>query len=219
MNRPDQPAGGAFLRRRGVLRSAGRGVSLVEVVVSAALLAAIAMSILAALSYAAQVTRLNGYAISAKNIAQGFFERMQIDDFDNVCAEKYPNIEYDSDPPVWLDQGLGIKCQVHFRFTGFGALTDASAQNLTEANVGWEQDEWNGNTVFLTSGQGAGQYGVIDFSTPNTLHLAEPLDVAPKKGTTYMINNGKTVQITVSYSFRGKTHSQTVSSLIINYRE
>lgn len=206
------------MRRQGSLRSGGRGFSLVEVMVAAALLAAIAMSILATMTYASQVTRLNGYAITAKNIAQGFFERMQIDNFENVSAENYPDIEYDSNPPVWLDQALGIRCQVRFRFTGFGEITNASANNLTDNNMGWEKDEWNGNTVFLTEGQGAGQFAEIDFNTPNTLHLVGSLEIAPKKGTKYMINNGKTVQITVSYVFRGKTYSQAISSLIIDRR-
>lgn len=195
------------------------GTTLVEMVVSAFLLAIISLSLIGTLIFASSMTRLNGHAVVARNVTQSFIERMQMDDFDHIDATTYPDIDYNANPPVWLDHALGITCRVQFVFKGFGTLEDSSANNLTDATAAWAQDEWAGDTVFLTSGIGAGQYALIDSSTPNTLHLPESLDVAPRKGTQYLINNGKTVQITVSWRYRNKTYSQTSNALIINYRQ
>jgi hypothetical protein len=33
-----------------------------------------------------------------------------------------------------------------------------------------------------------------------------------------MINNGKTIEITTTWQYRGKEYSQTIESLVVNYR-
>ncbi|MCL5271534.1 MAG: type II secretion system GspH family protein [bacterium] len=199
-------------------RSGRAGFTLVEVLIAIGLLLIMAVSLMATLTLASRYTRLNSNAIAAKNIAQSYFERMAIDDFKNVDADHYPNIDYDAEPPVWLDHALDIRCKVEFSFSGFGELTDASASNLTDNNILWTTGQWNSDTVFLVAGAGAGQHATIDNNTPNTLHLVDSLSVAPKKGTKYMINYGKTVRITTYWQYMGKEYSQTIESLVPNYR-
>lgn len=208
----------SLISRKLITDRSSAGFTLVEVMVAAVLLVILAVAMLTTMTVASQMTRLNCNAIAAKNIAQGYFERMAIDDFADVGPTLYPDIDYDSNPPVWLDQALNIRCKVTFKFKGFGTLENSSANNLTDAKADWDKDEWSGDTVFLISGTGAGQFAIIDFNTPNTLHLAGSLAVAPKKGTKYLINHGKTVEITTTWLYLGKQHTQMIESLIINYR-
>ena len=58
----------------------------------------------------------------------------------------------------------------------------------------------------------------VAFNTPNTLHLEEALTYAPHQSTRYMINNGKTVEVTTSWTYRGREYRQTVESLVVNGR-
>lgn len=192
-----------------------RAFSLVEVLVAMTLLLLISSSVITALIFASRLTRLSSNAIAAKNIAQGFFEKMAIDDFKNVGPTNYPNIDYDSNPPFWLDRAAGINCQIQFQFSGFGTVTNGSANNITDNAAGWEKDQWVGDTLCIVSGPGMGQTAVITGNTPNTIHHTD-LDTAPKKGAKYLINNGKTVQITTTWKYMGKEYSQTIRSLIVN---
>ncbi|MCE5231156.1 prepilin-type N-terminal cleavage/methylation domain-containing protein [bacterium] len=192
-----------------------KAFSLVEVLVALTLLTFMAFTVIAGLQFSARLSRLNANATVAKNIAQGYLERMMIDDFDHVDATHYPDIGFDHDPPVYIDQALDIRCQVTFQFKGAGTLTNASANNLTDNNIHWTAHEWDGDTVFLVAGDGAGQMGQIDNNTVNTLHLAESLTYPPSKGTQYLINNGKTVEITTTWRYLGKDYQQTVETLIV----
>lgn len=195
-----------------------RGFSLVEVVVACFILSIIALSVIGGLQYASHTARLNTNAMVAKNIAQGYLERMMIDDFDRVDAAHYPDIDENSQPPVYIDQKLNIRCKVSFAFSGFGTLTNASVNNLTDNNIHWPPDAWNGDTVFLVSGDGAGQSAQINNNTVNTLHLVGTLAYKPSNGTGYLINNGKTVEVTTTWTYRGREYRQTLESLIVNTR-
>jgi len=188
---------------------------LVEVLVAMALLLLMSGSVISAFIFASRLTRLSSNAIAAKNIAQGFFEKMAIDEFKNVGPTNYPDIAYSSNPPLWLDRADDIRCKVHFSFSGFGTVTNGSANNITDNAAGWEIDQWVGDTLCIVSGPGMGQTAVITSNTPNTIHHTD-LDTAPKKGAKYLINNGKTVQITTTWEYMGKEYSQTIRSLIVN---
>lgn len=192
-----------------------RAFSLIEVVIACFLLAIIALAAVGGLQFSSRMARINTNALAAKNIAQGYLERMMIDSIDHLDAAHYPDITFDSDPPVYIDEALNIRCQVTFNFKGSGTLTNSSANNLTDNNIHWIADEWDGDTVFLIAGDGAGQMAEIDNNTVNTLHLAAPLTYPPSKGTTYLINNGVTVEITTTWFYLGKQYTQTIESLII----
>jgi len=182
------------------------------------LLVLISVSIITSLTYSYRITRINTNAIAAKNIAQGFFEKMAIDTFANVGSQHYPNIAYDNDPPVWLDEAMNMSCRVEFAFKGFGTTEGGSLSSLIDNDTNWETNEWAGDTVYLVEGKGIGNFAPIISNSINTLHLGDTLAVSPDTTTKYMINNGKTVEITTTWEYYGKSYSQTIESLIVNYR-
>lgn len=194
------------------------GFSLLEVIISMTLLVLISVSIINSLMFSYRITRINTNAIAAKNIAQGFFEKMAIDTFANVGPQHYPNINYDNDPPVWLDEAMNMSCRVEFAFKGFGTTEGSSLSSLIDNDTNWETNEWAGDTVYLVEGKGLGQFAPIISNSVNTLHLGDTLAASPDTTTKYMINNGKTVEITTTWEYYGKSYSQTIESLIVNYR-
>ncbi len=194
------------------------GFSLLEVVISITLLVLISVSIITSLMYSYRITRINTNAIAAKNIAQGFFEKMAIDTFANVGTVHYPNINYDNDPPVWLDEAMNMSCRVEFAFKGFGTTEAGSLTSLVDNDTNWETNEWAGDTVYLVAGKGISSFAPIISNSVHTLHLGDTLAVAPDTTTKYMINNGKTVEITTTWEYCGKSYSQTIESLTVNYR-
>lgn len=218
-----------------------RGVTLIEIVISMVLLTLLAVTIISSVIFTSRGARLNTNAIAAKNIAQGYFERMAGDEFSNVCppddgAVYEPNVEgpggpddrvasagyidipVDADDPVWLDRALEIPCAVTFEFKGFGIATGGTTGALTDSRAEWEADEWAGDTLYLVDGSGAGQFADIASNTDDTLTLDGAFSVAPDTTTRYMINNGKTVEITTTWFYQGEAFTQTIESLIINYQ-
>lgn len=195
------------------------GFSLAELIVAIGLLASLALTVGSAMAYASRTARLNGHAITAKNIAQSFLERMLVDDYENIGPAGYPDIDFGADPSVWLDHAPAIPCKIEFEFKGFGRLLEnSSVNNLTDANALWERDEWAGDLVYLLEGPGAGQFVKVRGNTANTLHLDSRLKVKPGKGTKYMISHGKTVKVTATWKYLGQEHSQSVESLIVDFR-
>ena len=76
-----------------------RGFSLIEVMIAIAILAIMIFSMISSMVFSARATRFNTNSIAAKNVAQGYFERMAIDTFANVGSAQYPDVDYDSNPP------------------------------------------------------------------------------------------------------------------------
>ena len=196
--------------------TSSRGLTLVEVLVASALLTVLSLAIISSVILAATMTQINKNATVARNIAQSYVEQMYADEFDDVIADNYPDINEDSETIIWIDQYQGIRCYIDFEFSGFGTIENSSKKNLTDAKAHWKHDQWAGDTVFLVEGEGAGQFGIIEFNTPNTLHLEESLEYRPRKGTKYMINSGKTVEFTVTWKYRGKEYGYSSDALIIN---
>lgn len=195
------------------------GFTLVELVVSTLMMLLLSVSILAAVTHSTQAARINANSIAAKNIAQGYLERMAIDDFANVGPDKYKTIDYTATPPVYLDRALGIKCKVEFFFDGFGTINNNSNSTIVDdAKPHWAKDQWVGDTVFIIDGPARGLFATIKSSGPNQLHLEPSLAVHPEKDSHYIINNGKRVRVTTTWAYRGRTYSQWVETMIVNYR-
>jgi prepilin-type N-terminal cleavage/methylation domain-containing protein len=201
------------------------GFTLVEIMIAALLLGVITLTVMSSTTFASSVARVNSNAVAAKNIAQGFFERMAIDTFADVGANLYPDIPYPAEPydpddpnAVWLDRAQLIPCRIDFAFKGFGVLESGAASVLTDDQADWENDEWAGDTVFIVSGPGAGQFAGIAANSQHSLTLASALAFAPGAGSRFMINNGKTVEITTTWEYRGRQYTQTIESLVVNYR-
>lgn len=218
-----------------------RGVTLVEIVISMLILGVLSTTIISSIIFSSRGARLNTNAIAAKNIAQGFFEQMAADEFSNVtppadgvvfepnfpdpnnpndrvASVGYADIPTTATTPIWLDRALGIPCAIDFEFKGFGIATGGGSNSLTDTRQSWESDEWAGDTLYLVAGTGAGQFATIDSNSGNTLNVSGTFSVSPDSSTRYMINNGKTIEITTTWSYQGEDFTQTVESLIINYQ-
>ena len=91
---------------RSATRSAG--FTLVEVLISTLIIAGVTFAVVSTTNFTSRVNRVNTNRLAAKNIGQGFFERMAADTFANVgptsAGGNYAEIDYASDPPVWLDE-------------------------------------------------------------------------------------------------------------------
>ncbi|MBN1865990.1 prepilin-type N-terminal cleavage/methylation domain-containing protein [Candidatus Sumerlaeota bacterium] len=206
---------------------ASRAFTLVETMIAAAILVIVAAASISSIVFGVRATRVNTNSIVAKNIAQGYFERMNTDTFANVGPANYPDISSAPANPadtIWLDQALDMPCAVDIEFKGFGRATAASAATLTDADKiatgggAWVEDEWVGSRLYLVDGQGIGQYRTISANSANVLTVSPGFDFPPAASTGYMIDNGKTVRVTTSWEYMGKTYSRTIGSLIINYR-
>lgn len=205
------------------------GFSLIEVIIASVILTLISVCLLVSLIQSSHAARINSNAFSAKNITQSYFERMALDRFDNVnppvtasgyVAPKggYPTIEYDSANPVYLDKALNIRCKVEFKFKGTGVAESGSVNTLQDTQANWVTDEWAGSILYIVSGKGAGQFAPITSNNANTITCGSNFVIAPAAGSGFMINNGRTVEITTYWQYRGKEHHQTVRSLITNDR-
>lgn len=201
--------------------------TLVEVMIATMVFAVMVFAMMSSVVFSSRTTRLNTNALAAKNVAQGYFERMTIDVFANVNPPAdgfyappnggYADVDYDDNPPVWLDEGLGIRCRVEFDFKGYGRVTSGSSVSIRDDRAVWESNEWVGDAVYLIDGAGTGQYAEIRSNTSNTLNFSESFRFPPNSSTRYMINNGKTVEVTTTWQYMGRDYSQTIESLIINY--
>ena len=81
-----------------ISRRKRQAFTLVEVVIAIAILAMICVSVIASIIYSAKETQINTNAITAKNVAQGYFERMAVDTFSNVNPPPsgvYADVDYD----------------------------------------------------------------------------------------------------------------------------
>jgi prepilin-type N-terminal cleavage/methylation domain-containing protein len=215
--------------RRPEARSA---FTLVEVMIAVAILAILTMTVISSMTFSSRATRINSNRLAAKNITQGFLERMMIDDFANVGPPPdgfhqppnggYADIPEDADPPVWLDEALGIPCRITFEFKGFGQATGGSSNTLVDAKANWNANEWRGDTLYIVLGRGAGQYARIIGNTADTMMLQASTGGAlipgPDSSSIYMVNGGKTVEITTSWQYLGGQYEQTMEGLIVNYR-
>lgn len=196
-----------------------RGFTLTEILIALAIIAYAIGGVIAGVVFSMRLTRLNTNAVIAKNITQSYFERMHSDIFANVNAVNYPNIEYNSMPPVWLDEALNIRCKVEFVFKGYGRAEAGTGSSLTDNDANWAVNEWAGARLYLVERNGVGQYRKIASNSPTMLVLeGAALQPRPTSGTAYMINNGKTVEIKTTWMYMGKEYTQSIRSLIVNHR-
>jgi type II secretory pathway pseudopilin PulG len=212
-----------FVRR---FQKSKRGITLFEVLIASSILAMVSVTVLSTMTFSNKSTRLNTNAVMAKNIAQGYFEKMNSDFFAEVHPGNpdYTDITKNSADPVYLDEYLDMKCAIDFDFRGFGIAEGATVNSLTDSSKipgmgDWETDEWKGHNLYLVDGDGLGQHAEITGNTADTLsYIGNAFAKQPAAGTKYMIDNGKTVRITTNWEYMGKSYDETIGSLIINYR-
>lgn len=205
-----RPGDSAYFRRTG-------GFSLLEIMIALPILALVSLAVVSAVIFSSRLSHIVCNKVAAKNIAQSYFERMAIDDFEDVTPENYPSVSVASTTPIYLDHVVGIKCAVDIEITGYGTAESGSGNSLTDSDASWETNEWTGNTLFLVSGKGSGQLAKITANTADTLTLEGTLDPAPDATTEYMINGGKTVRIKTLWRYMDKPYTETIESLVIDW--
>ena len=203
--------------KRGIVFGRCNGFSLLEVLIALPILAMACLAVISAIIFANRMTHIAGFHLAAKDVAQSYFERMAIDEFQDVTPENYPSVTQASTNPVYLDHVRGTKCAVNIEITGYGTAESGSANSVTDMDAPWKANEWAGDTLFLVDGAGRGQLAKIIANSAYTLTLQEPLDPPPDSTTQYLINGGKTVRITTSWRFMGKLSQETIESLIIDW--
>lgn len=242
------------------MKHANRGMTLVEVMVAVALLAILTLSTVAGLTFNSRVARLNNNRVSAKNLAQGLLDQMVADPYASVGPVGFGQGIYRNHVPggpgwgsFWVDEALGVPCEVYYNFKGFGLvgagssttmvvddtvsnsstsrdpdrITPADGGEIEDGLVGWQPNEWAGallciyDPIAANSGnQRKARASVrIASNTVNQLILADPLPFAPSNTMAYMIDDGKTVQVTTRWQFQGQWRRQSMRGLIANYRD
>lgn len=199
-----------FLGRR-------RGVTLVELLISAGLLALIALSFMLGVAYNVRAIESNRRVMEALQVAQ-YYEGLLFGS--NFTQLGRPNLEDDvweyrfsTDQVYTVDDGKTTphSYNVSFRHTGWGDVLTAGSNTLT-ANFPSNQDqwipnEWAGQYVVISRGRGEGQIMRILSNTNNTLNVTQdvagnsntPWAVTPDDTSRFFINNGKTVHMTVTW--------------------
>ncbi|MCX8037386.1 MAG: prepilin-type N-terminal cleavage/methylation domain-containing protein [Candidatus Sumerlaeia bacterium] len=193
------------------------GFSLLEILIALPILALVSMALVSGTVFASRLSRIVCNQVAAKNIAQSYFERMAIDDFDDVTPANYPSVTLATSPPLYLDSVRRTRCTVDIVITGYGRAESGSASSITDTDASWTPNEWTGNTVLLIGGRGRGQRAQITGNSNNTLNLNAKLNPTPDATTWYAINGGKTVRITTRWSYLGKEYRARIESLVINW--
>jgi prepilin-type N-terminal cleavage/methylation domain-containing protein len=204
--------------RRARTRRAAPGFSLLEILIALPILAILSLAVASSVLFASRLSRVVSNQIAAKNVAQGFLERMAIDDFENVTPDNYPSITTATSPPLFLDSVRKSRCEVDIRITGYGTAEGGAANTLVDNDASWASDEWKDDWLLLVGGAGRGQRAKINSNTGNTLTIDGTLSTAPSSGTEYLINGGKTVQISTIWTYRGKEYGTRVESLVIDWQ-
>jgi len=194
-----------------------KGFSLIEVIIAIPILAIAMLVIVYSLLNASLVSKVVSNKIAAKNVAQGILEKMTLHGYDNVTPANYPDIEYDSPNPMYLDEVNKTKCRVIIRITGYGTASAGSSSTLEDSSTDWRINEWAGDTLFIIGGRGWGQIATISSNTEDTLTLDSPLIYAVDGTSQYLINGGKTIEITTEWKYKSKIYQETVRSAIIHW--
>ncbi|KPL09247.1 hypothetical protein AMJ85_06935 [candidate division BRC1 bacterium SM23_51] len=194
-----------------------RGFSLLEILIALPILAIVSLALVSAVIFASRLSRIVCNQITAKNIAQSYFERMAIDDFDDVTPADYPSVTLETTPPLYLDHVRDSRCAVDIVITGYGTAESGAANGVVDLNASWKPNEWSGDTLLLVGGTGRGQRATILSNTVNSLTTDGTFNPVPTADTEYRINGGKTVRITTRWKYMGKDYYAKIESLVIDW--
>ena len=117
---------------------------------------------------------------------------------------------------------------VFFEVTGFGEVSSASASTITASLPGgdsWEANEWEHNYLTITKGKGKGQIMRIKSNGTNSMNLTADLTgdedvefkIIPDSSSHFVINNGKTVRLTVTWG-EGESHETIHRTVLLRHR-
>lgn len=203
----------------------GKGFTLIEVIISVGILGLASSVFISSLYFSGKIARNTTLRVVARNIARGIAEEIRADNYDNVTTANYCDIPSSSPDAYYIDEEMNIKCDVTIDIKGLGQVSGAAWDTLRDSAASWQPNEWQGNVVFITNGQGRGQRALITSNTPDTLNVtldlsgnsSENWTILPNTTSEYAINGGKTVVITVTYQYRDRSYQETLTLLKIRY--
>lgn len=211
-------------------RFRARGFTLIEAIIALSILLLVSLSFFASLlasSRSAQVGRANIYAIQ---LMDRILEELRAADFDNLgntvtgAAENRFNSNQTFN--LQIANAVNLPYTVSCKFLGFGTVASATATSLTPnfpANYpAWTTDQWKGRAVVVTDGVAKCCMAYVNSNTANTLTISRNLDgsggggwwTTPVAGDTYLIDNGKSVQVTITWTVARKAFTMTRTTLI-----
>ncbi|MCC5877058.1 MAG: type II secretion system protein [Candidatus Sumerlaeia bacterium] len=194
-----------------------RGVTLVELLISAGLIALISLSFMLGVAYNVRAIESNRRVMEALQVAQ-YYEGLLFGS--NFTQLGQPNLDEEAwehrfsvNQTYTVDDGRTNPhhYNISFRHTGWGDIAAAGSNSLTASipqnQDEWITNEWVGQYVVITRGRGEGQIMRILSNTNNTLNVTQdvsgnssiPWAITPDNTSRFFINNGKTVHMTVTW--------------------
>ncbi|GAB4314013.1 MAG: hypothetical protein Kow0059_05520 [Candidatus Sumerlaeia bacterium] len=214
-----------------------RAFSLIEVMVALVIFMVASVVFLTALIFGGRTSYLAAQEVAATNFAMNLIEQMRTrttgansltnyNNLGNPAASQTDSFIGQHTRPIVPGEPGGLVFTATVEFKGFGQV-QSSTNNTLKAVIPngfpqWQPGEWVGSVVMLTDGKGSGQIAYITANTADTLTITRDLSGAtslgwlsnPDSTTQFAINGGKTVVITVTWPFKGKTYSKRFETLL-----
>jgi hypothetical protein len=191
--------------------------------IAIALLAILMLTNVATLIYSARTARINSYRMAARNVVQGVLEQMYAHPYDEVTQTNFPSIPLSDPNAEILDSINDLRCDLTVEIEGERQATSANSNNIHCTTANWETDRWAGDTVFITGGRGFGQRARIVSNNATTLQISllgfpgqTEWITTPNATSTFLINGGKTVRVSASFTFRDRVYSEMVEGLVVH---
>ena len=212
-----------------------RGFSLVEAVISVGIAGLLVQALLSSVIVARRFSHDLPYDLFATQLNIKLIEEMKKEDYTLLgpkyivganAIPKYNSLlitKFDPDNP---EEGPEFVTVCRFKGFGFANNTrnaDSLAVDRPSEEPGWETNEWQGFLVMLGEGKGAGQCAYVSGITDDKLQTTRELRgnasldwiTTPNDTTYFEIGGGKTVEVTTSWTERGKTRSKTFVALLV----
>lgn len=208
---------------------ARRGVSFLELIFAITILVVALGALSTALLHAYRSGYRQKERLFAIQLAQAAIEELRGTQFDAVTDLLGMDPTDPDDPisnPVYTvassdEEDVAKTFTVTLSFRGYGQVAAAGASSLT-ASFDRGQDafrpgEFVNHQVMITAGNGEGQVRQITANTTDQLSLDRSWDVTPNATSFFMIDGGKTVTATVTWTQTGTGTEQSLelTALII----
>lgn len=224
----------AFILGRAYLNK-NQGFTLIETVISVALLAVASVAFCAGLIYSSRTARAAKTDVFAISVINRMIEDLRSSNYDRLGgntgteARFLSPMTFTMNPDAPQDQTVVFTANV--RFFGFGTVHSATASTLratfpsSDAWPAWRNNMFAGRYVMITSGSGRGQIAYIQSNNSNTLTIRRALDgtgnqgwiQSPAAGATFVIDNGKMAEITVTWRQYNRNFTMTRMAMVPSY--
>lgn len=218
------------------------GFSLLETLIAVLIAAFVSIGFIGSIIFMVQATGKNRKHLNAMRTVEYFQGYVLASKYADIGKAGLPSTEheytintYTPESPLTYKVDKTHASESHefkvgFSITGYGSVIEADAfsmrVDLPDSSPAWETDEWAGNYVTITTGFGEDQIMYIKSNTADRLNVTADLtgltDVEwlniPKEDDTFVINNGKTVRIHLTYG--DESDFETITrSVLLPYRK